>query len=78
MRGRAAPQSEDAPCPTEPLGGEHGNHHDCATWPPVARASHRRGRGFGTVIALGGIPTGIVPTSLYTRTTPILWWNYPV
>ncbi len=25
-----------------------------------------------------GIPTGIVRTSLYTRMTPVLWWNYPV
>lgn len=25
-----------------------------------------------------GVPTGIVPTSLYTRMTPVLWWNYPV
>ena len=25
-----------------------------------------------------GIPTGIVDTSLYTRMTPVTWWNYPV
>ena len=25
-----------------------------------------------------GVPTGIVPTSFYTRMTPVLWWNYPV
>lgn len=25
-----------------------------------------------------GVPTGIVETSLYTRMTPVLWWNYPV
>lgn len=25
-----------------------------------------------------GIPTDIVPTPLYTRMTPVLWWNYPV
>lgn len=25
-----------------------------------------------------GIPTGVVPTSLYTRMTPVQWWNYPV
>lgn len=25
-----------------------------------------------------GVPTGIVQTSLYTRMTPVTWWNYPV
>lgn len=25
-----------------------------------------------------GVPTGIVETSIYTRMTPVLWWNYPV
>ena len=25
-----------------------------------------------------GIPTGVVPTSFYTRMTPVVWWNYPV
>lgn len=25
-----------------------------------------------------GIPTGVIPTPLYTRMTPVLWWNYPV
>jgi hypothetical protein len=24
------------------------------------------------------IPTGVVATGLYTRMTPVLWWNYPV
>ncbi len=24
-----------------------------------------------------GIPTGIVPTSFYTRMTPVVWWDYP-
>ena len=23
-----------------------------------------------------GVPTGLVPTPLYTRMTPVLWWNY--
>ena len=33
-----------------------------------------------TVVAalLMGVPTGIVSTGLYTRMTPVLWWNYPV
>ncbi|MCM2392801.1 hypothetical protein [Streptomyces albipurpureus] len=25
-----------------------------------------------------GVPTGVVPTSLFSRMTPVLWWNYPV
>ncbi|MFI0774134.1 hypothetical protein [Streptomyces sp. NPDC021212] len=25
-----------------------------------------------------GVPTGVVPTPLYTRMTTVLWWNYPV
>lgn len=30
-----------------------------------------------TTFALAvGIPTGLVPTPLYTRMTPVLWWNY--
>lgn len=30
-----------------------------------------------TALALG-IPTDIVPTSLYRRMTPVTWWDYPV
>jgi hypothetical protein len=25
-----------------------------------------------------GIPTGIIRTPLYTRMTPVQWWNYPI
>ena len=33
----------------------------------------------GAVAAIAiGIPTGVVETSLYTRMTPVVWWNYPV
>jgi hypothetical protein len=33
----------------------------------------------GVVFALAvGVPTGVIPTPLYTRMTPVLWWNYPV
>ncbi|MEU5976914.1 hypothetical protein [Streptomyces sp. NPDC047315] len=28
--------------------------------------------------AVIGVPTGVVPSSLYTRMTPVVWWNYPV
>ena len=46
------------------------------TWPPrrwIAAA-------IGAVVAalLTGVPTGVVATSLYTRMTPVTWWDYPV
>ena len=25
-----------------------------------------------------GVPTGVIPTPLYIRMTPVVWWNYPV
>jgi hypothetical protein len=25
-----------------------------------------------------GVPTDVVPTPIYTRMTPVQWWNYPV
>jgi hypothetical protein len=25
-----------------------------------------------------GIPTGVVPSSLYRRMTPVTWWDYPI
>lgn len=31
----------------------------------------------GFALAIG-VPTGVVPTALYTRMTPVLWWNYPI
>lgn len=34
--------------------------------------------GAGVTAVLIGVPTGIIPTSLYSRMTPVLWWNYPV
>lgn len=33
----------------------------------------------GGVAALAiGVPTGVIETSLYTRMTPVTWWDYPV
>lgn len=33
----------------------------------------------GTLAGLAmGIPSGVVPTDLYTRMTPVAWWDYPV
>lgn len=34
--------------------------------------------GAAVTALLIGVPTGVVPTDLYTRMTPVLWWNYPV
>ena len=25
-----------------------------------------------------GVPTGVVPSSLYRRMTPVTWWDYPI
>jgi hypothetical protein len=32
----------------------------------------------GLAALLIGVPTGVVPTSFYTRMTPVTWWDYPV
>jgi len=32
----------------------------------------------GAAALLIGVPTGVVPTPIYTRMTPTTWWNYPV
>lgn len=33
----------------------------------------------GVIAALAmGIPTGVIRTSLYTRMTPVTWWDYPI
>jgi hypothetical protein len=42
---------------------------------------HRWATAVAVFVAAGlltGVPTDIVPTSLYQRMTPVLWWNYPV
>jgi len=31
-----------------------------------------------TFAVVSGVPTGILSTSLYTRMTPVTWWDYPV
>lgn len=33
---------------------------------------------FVATLVVSGIPTGIVPSTLYHRMTPVLWWNYPI
>jgi hypothetical protein len=30
------------------------------------------------VAAAAGIPTDVLPTDLYRRMTPVVWWNYPI
>lgn len=32
----------------------------------------------GAVALAMGIPTGVVPSSLYHRMTPTTWWDYPI
>jgi hypothetical protein len=49
---------------------------DLRSWPPrrwaaVVVAST------AAAIAMG-IPTGIVPSSIYSRMTPVTWWDYPI
>lgn len=45
-----------------------------AQWPPRRIAAAALA---AVVFALAvGVPTGLVPTPLYTRMTPVLWWNY--
>lgn len=34
--------------------------------------------GLAVTALVVGIPTGIIGTPIYTRMTPVLWWNYPV
>lgn len=31
----------------------------------------------GIWLVISGIPTDIMDTSLFTRMTPVVWWNYP-
>jgi len=33
---------------------------------------------FIATLIVSGIPTGIIPSDLYHRMTPVLWWNYPI
>ena len=33
--------------------------------------------GLLTALAVG-IPTGVIPNPLYSRMTPVQWWNYPI
>lgn len=47
-----------------------------AQWPPRRIAAAALA---AVVFALAvGVPTVLVPTPLYTRMTPVLWWNYVV
>ncbi|MEV4419355.1 hypothetical protein AB0L40_05175 [Patulibacter sp. NPDC049589] len=32
----------------------------------------------GAAALVIGIPTGVVPSSLYHRMTPVTWWDYPI
>lgn len=46
------------------------------SWPPRRWLAALVG---AAVFALAaGIPTDVVPTPLFTRMTPVQWWNYPI
>lgn len=47
-----------------------------STWP--ARRWLAAAAGTALTLLVIGVPTGIVRTALYTRMTPVLWWNYPI
>jgi hypothetical protein len=47
-----------------------------STWPPRRWAVAAIAAGIAAVLM--GSPTDLVPTNLFQRMTPILWWNYPV
>ena len=47
-----------------------------ATWPPRRWLAAVAGAVLSALLI--GVPTGIVRTPIYTRMTPVLWWNYPV
>ncbi len=33
---------------------------------------------FVVTLIVSGIPTGVIPSNLYHRMTPVLWWDYPI
>lgn len=46
------------------------------SWPPRRWLAATLG---AVVFALAaGVPTDVVPTSLFTRMTSVQWWNYPI
>lgn len=47
-----------------------------ATWPPRRWAATFVAGAVGALVI--GIPTGVVPSSLYHRMTPVTWWDYPI
>ena len=46
------------------------------SWPPRRWLAALAGAAVFTLAA--GIPTDVVPTPLFTRMTPVQWWNYPI
>lgn len=46
------------------------------SWPP--RRWLAAALGAAVVALAAGVPTDVVPTSLFTRMTPVQWWNYPI
>jgi hypothetical protein len=67
-----------AAIPRRPFGGDTWGTAaaELASWPIYRWVAAVTG---AVIVALVvGIPTGIVPSSLYHRMTPVTWWDYPV
>jgi hypothetical protein len=47
-----------------------------AHWPPTRWLAAAAATAAAALLI--AVPTGIVTTSLYTRMTPVTWWDYPV
>ncbi|MFI0504436.1 hypothetical protein ACH3WN_16610 [Streptomyces albogriseolus] len=47
-----------------------------AAWQSPQWAAATAGAALTTVLV--GVPTAVVPSSLFSRSVPVQWWNYPV
>ena len=69
-------RADNAPRITSGLQTCAGSLHHLSIWPA------RRWAAAAIVAAIAallmGTPTDLIPTNLFERMTPVLWWNYPV
>ena len=49
---------------------------DVLAWPARRWVAAVLGAGFTAAVV--GLPTALVPSSLFTRMTPVTWWSWPV
>jgi hypothetical protein len=49
---------------------------DLRGWPPRRWLTFVLASGLAALAT--GVPTGVVPSSLYHRMTPVTWWDYPI